>query len=58
MARPPDDWRARLPHNLRPHLVIPVRVEVHRDDSLAGSWVRRGPAALVQRATAASSPST
>lgn len=39
MERTPDDWRSRLPESLLPHLVIPVRVEVHRDDSVpATKW--------------------
>lgn len=34
-----EDWRARLPDNLLPHLVIPVRTERHHEASVpATKW--------------------
>jgi hypothetical protein len=34
-----DHWQARLPASLHPHVVIPVRVEMHSDDSVpATKW--------------------
>jgi hypothetical protein len=39
MDRETDHWQARLPASLRPHVVMPVRVEVHRDDEVpASKW--------------------
>ena len=39
MDRHPDPWQARLPARLLPHLVPPVRVEVHHDDDVpATKW--------------------
>lgn len=47
MERPHDHWQARLPENLQPHVVIPVRFETHHDDSVpASKW--RGYDALGQ----------
>lgn len=39
MQREADHWQARLPHNLLPHVAMPVRIEVHRDDGVpATKW--------------------
>jgi len=47
MDRKTDHWQARLPAPLQAHVVMPVRVEVHRDDETpATKW--RGYDALGQ----------
>lgn len=39
MERLSDAWQARLPDNLHEHVVWPVRVEAHHDDSVpASKW--------------------
>jgi len=47
MDRPSDSWQARLPAELQPHVIWPVRQESHHDDSVpASKW--RGYDALGQ----------
>jgi len=39
MDRTGEHWQAHLPDNLHPHVVIPVRLERHSDDSVpATKW--------------------
>jgi hypothetical protein len=40
MEREPLHWQAHLPDKLQAHVVIPVRMEVHRDDSVPATKCR------------------